>query len=330
MHNIIATIITLYLLVALISWIYNYFNMYIFLIIILLIFGIYFIVYSASDKFYIKKYSTKASSKFADKYNKNNSKYQPSQELSKAQDKVDRMRALLGEIKQRNGFQYSQDSQETQNKLDKLKNLKKAEDSLDKLIATHISTLSIKKDQLCFKDEYGLIDSSRWDAEVLKFIDKVCNKFLPNPTAYNHQKISSRIESAINTHKKNSKKKAYSEAISPIEYEHYCARILTSCGWKTRVTSASGDQGADVIAEISGIVVVIQCKKYTGSVGNTAVQEVHAAKDFYNAHKAVVVTNSQFTKSARQVASKLGVLLLHHDDLLKLIEKLDIKKPRQI
>ncbi|PQJ95000.1 restriction endonuclease [Chromatium okenii] len=107
--------------------------------------------------------------------------------------------------------------------------------------------------------------------------------------------------------------------MSPIQYEQYCAKILNHTGWRARTTVASGDQGADVFAEKNGIIVVIQCKLYySANVGNKAVQEVYAAKGFYNAHKAFVVSNASYTNSACQLASKLGVFLIHHDDLNRL------------
>jgi hypothetical protein len=101
----------------------------------------------------------------------------------------------------------------------------------------------------------------------------------------------------------------------PIGYENFVSLQLERLGWKTKGTPSSGDQGADIIAEINGNIAVIQCKLYSGSVGNDAIQQVYAAKEFYGANLAAVVTNSTFTKSAKQLASRLNVLLLHHDQL---------------
>lgn len=78
---------------------------------------------------------------------------------------------------------------------------------------------------------------------------------------------------------------------------------------------ASGDQGIDVIAEKSGTKVVIQCKLYSSNVGNSAVQEIIAGQIFENADFAAVVSNVDFTKSARQLASSSRVFLIHHEQL---------------
>jgi restriction system protein len=103
-----------------------------------------------------------------------------------------------------------------------------------------------------------------------------------------------------------------------IEYEKVCANILLDAGWNVRLTQASGDQGADIIAEKTGRRLVVQCKYYNQTVGNKAVQEVFAAKEFQSANIAAVVTNNSFSTSARQLAAVTGVLLLHHDQLANL------------
>jgi restriction system protein len=50
-------------------------------------------------------------------------------------------------------------------------------------------------------------------------------------------------------------------------------------------------------------------------VGNGAVQEVIAARQFYGAQLAAVVCKSNYTRSARQLAAAARVHLLHTDEL---------------
>jgi HJR/Mrr/RecB family endonuclease len=106
--------------------------------------------------------------------------------------------------------------------------------------------------------------------------------------------------------------------MDPIDYEQMVADALNDLGWQTRLTKGSGDQGIDVIAEMRGKRVVIQCKRYASSIGNSAVQEAHAGKSFEKADYAAVVSNAEFTRSARQLADTTHVILLHHDELSKL------------
>lgn len=99
-----------------------------------------------------------------------------------------------------------------------------------------------------------------------------------------------------------------------LEYEAYVASRLKKMGYKNiSVTSGSGDYGADVIAyDIKGNKTCFQCKKYQGSVGVSAVQEIIAAKTYYNCVKAIVVTTATFTNNAKKLAEKAGVSLIEH------------------
>jgi restriction system protein len=108
---------------------------------------------------------------------------------------------------------------------------------------------------------------------------------------------------------------AFSQNMTPVEYEQFVAKILRDFGWSARLTAATGDQGIDVIAEKKSIKVVIQCKLYSKPVGNAAVQEAIAGKSFERANFAAVVTNAGFTTSAKQLATSSGVILLHHGQL---------------
>ena len=102
-------------------------------------------------------------------------------------------------------------------------------------------------------------------------------------------------------------------------FEYYCAALLKKNGFnRVRVTQSSGDFGVDVIAWKKHKKYAVQCKRYSGSVGNHAVQEVYSGKDFYNCDCAIVMTNSYFTAAAKETAKKLGVLLWDGRTLSKL------------
>ena len=94
------------------------------------------------------------------------------------------------------------------------------------------------------------------------------------------------------------------------EFEYQCAKILRQKHFsKIEVTRSSGDQGVDIIAFKHRKKYGIQCKYYTYPVGNKAVQEAYAGANFYDCDKAMVMTNTTFTRSATQLAEKLEVEL---------------------
>jgi HJR/Mrr/RecB family endonuclease len=107
----------------------------------------------------------------------------------------------------------------------------------------------------------------------------------------------------------------WTDNIDPLEFERRCAEAMQLSGWTAQTTKSTGDQGADVIAGKRGAKVVLQCKRYTNTVVNKAVQEVFAAKTFLGANFAAVVSNNSYTRSAKELAVKTGVLLLDYSQL---------------
>ena len=95
------------------------------------------------------------------------------------------------------------------------------------------------------------------------------------------------------------------------EYEkRVAAKMRWSWFWSVEHVGKSGDFGADIIARDFWMrKCVVQCKCYHKPVGVKAVQEVIAARQYYHASRAIVASNSTFTKAARQLASRCGVEL---------------------
>lgn len=103
--------------------------------------------------------------------------------------------------------------------------------------------------------------------------------------------------------------------MSGVDFEIYLSRKLRELGYQTSGTTAIGDQGADIIAMKNGKKLIIQAKRYSGSVGNKAVQEVIGAVSFYQGGQGCVITNSFFTVSAKALAQKNNIILIDGHDL---------------
>jgi len=105
-----------------------------------------------------------------------------------------------------------------------------------------------------------------------------------------------------------------------LEFEQFCGELLRRNGYKNvTVTKGSGDQGVDILAEKDQIKIAVQCKCYTGNVGNNAIQEACTGKLYYDCHVAAVLTTSHFTSSAKELANKTGILLWDRDTLEEMI-----------
>ncbi|MBU4162480.1 restriction endonuclease [Patescibacteria group bacterium] len=116
------------------------------------------------------------------------------------------------------------------------------------------------------------------------------------------------------------------EKLTGYEFEGYLKGLFDLLGYTVIETSLSGDQGADLIASKDGQKTVVQAKKYSGKVANKAIQEISAAQRHYKADKAIVVTNSSFTKSAIDLALSNDVELWDGKKLKDIIRELRSKK----
>ena len=76
------------------------------------------------------------------------------------------------------------------------------------------------------------------------------------------------------------------------------------------MTKSSGDQGVDLILTRGNDRIAIQVKGFVNSVGNGAVQQAHAGMAFYRCTRCAVVTNSEFTPAARELADRVGCQLI--------------------
>lgn len=104
------------------------------------------------------------------------------------------------------------------------------------------------------------------------------------------------------------------------EFEEFVSILFSKMGFSTKITKSSGDQGIDIIAEKNNTSFGIQAKRYTGSVGNSSVQETVAGLNHYGLKKGIVLTTSYFTKSAIQLADSNDIILWDRDKLTELVQ----------
>lgn len=110
------------------------------------------------------------------------------------------------------------------------------------------------------------------------------------------------------------------DGMTGVQFENYVAERLIAAGWTdVELTPASGDHGVDVLCSNEGIRYAIQCKRYKSLIDTKAVQEVYTGRGIYDADRAVVITNSTFTRQAREMAEKLDVELWNVKKLEELI-----------
>lgn len=100
------------------------------------------------------------------------------------------------------------------------------------------------------------------------------------------------------------------------EFEKFLAAYFENKGYRVKVTGGTGDYGADLVMKKGGETTVVQAKRYRSRVGVAAIQQVIAAREYYGADNSIAATNSYFTKEAKKLARKTGVVLWDRDSLL--------------
>lgn len=117
------------------------------------------------------------------------------------------------------------------------------------------------------------------------------------------------------------------DGLSGIEFEELILAVLQKMGFRSEMTSATGDGGIDIIAVLEKPIVggryLIQCKRFaTGNlVGAPAVREFYGALTAdKKAVKGIFITTSGFTKQARDFAENLPLELIDAYGLRELLE----------
>lgn len=118
------------------------------------------------------------------------------------------------------------------------------------------------------------------------------------------------------------------DRMTGIEFEQYLKYQFSRLHYKVKMTPESGDFGADLLLTRRNELYVVQAKRYSGAVGIKAVQEVIGAIDYYGADGGMVVTNSYYTKAAKELAEASGIILWDRRDLEEEfpMEKRDIRR----
>lgn len=120
--------------------------------------------------------------------------------------------------------------------------------------------------------------------------------------------------------KELSGKYSFNNISSGTQFELYLVNLFKDLGYKVKHNGKSGDQGADLILKKGDYVYAVQAKYYTGKLSNTPVQEIAGALKYYNANQGVVVTNSEFTSGAKDLAKANNVILIDGRNLKRLID----------
>jgi HJR/Mrr/RecB family endonuclease len=120
--------------------------------------------------------------------------------------------------------------------------------------------------------------------------------------------INKKEESLLRGGTNNDQK--YFNSLSGKEFELLLVRLFESMGYIVEHCGKIGDQGGDLIINKGQERILIQAKRYSGSIGNKAVQEAVAAKKYYDCNRSALIGSSDFTSEAIELAKFNNVRLI--------------------
>lgn len=101
-----------------------------------------------------------------------------------------------------------------------------------------------------------------------------------------------------------------------LEFENYVARLLKTQGYRHIRSTEKYDYGVDIIATKDGVTWGIQVKRYSGLVKADAVRQVVTALKKYECDRAMVITNSTYSRIAKELARINNCVLLDRNKLV--------------
>lgn len=231
-------------------------------------------------------------------------------------------------LKQNEIENYLSKNQKNIDKINKYKEIVNQLITKQKQLDIEIIKLEDKKRTIeqIIKQEEIIIRAIEGEEETFNILSKE-NEILEEKKKELEMKIGKLTKTAIPLKKKTDFIQKcdidYIDNLNGYEFEKFIAELLECLGYRdVTTTKESSDYGIDVVAVKDGVRYAIQCKNYSQSVGNNAIQEAYSGKNFYDCHVAIVVTNNYFTNNANNQAKMNKVVLWDRNKLAELMRTL--------
>lgn len=107
------------------------------------------------------------------------------------------------------------------------------------------------------------------------------------------------------------------------EFEDYISNLFRGLGFEVEATNYSNDGGIDLVATYSQPIFagkyIIQCKKWTGPVGQPEVRDLYGVVMDCRANKGIIITPSDYTQQAYDFAKGKNIELINGVILRKIV-----------
>lgn len=120
------------------------------------------------------------------------------------------------------------------------------------------------------------------------------------------------------------------ENMSGTDFENICLVLVQSMGFTANTTKASGDGGIDIVAYNNQPLVsgkyIIQCKRYSGSVGEPIIRDLYGVVMSERANKGILMTSGYFSAPAMAFAEDKPIELIDGAKMKELMQTYGVIK----
>ena len=99
------------------------------------------------------------------------------------------------------------------------------------------------------------------------------------------------------------------------QFEDYISSLFRRLGFEVEATNYSNDGGVDLVATYKQPVFsgkyIIQCKNWTGPVGQPEVRDLYGVVMDCRANKGIIITPSDYTEQAYAFADGKNIELIN-------------------
>jgi hypothetical protein len=122
--------------------------------------------------------------------------------------------------------------------------------------------------------------------------------------------------------------------LSGHDFEDLVEKLIKKLGFITEERKRSADGGIDIKAINEQAILkgkyIIQCKRYNSTISESIIRDLYGVVTSERANKGILITNSKFSKQAKDFAENLPIELIDGNELTELFEKNLDKKFDQV
>lgn len=113
--------------------------------------------------------------------------------------------------------------------------------------------------------------------------------------------------------------------LSGHDFEDLVEKLIKQLGFITEERKRSADGGIDIKAineqPILKGLYIIQCKRCSSNISESIIRDLYGVVTSERANKGILITNSKFSKQAKNFAKNLPIELIDGNRLIELLEK---------